>query len=374
MSKLSVRVLHVIDSLGEGGAEYQLLGLLPALHGLGVEAEVLSLRGEGPVSAQLKARGVPVLTPASSLGKWDFLGARRNISELYRSGSFDVLHAHLFMSGIAAGLVGNAAVRTVSLHNLAYSKGCNPPGPGLWLRKTLNRLVLGQRYQKCVGVSSAVEQHYRRHLGLQRTTTIPNGIVAADFEQLPEQPGRPSPLVVLPGRLVREKGHLDYLRAFADPGLAAINASLLIVGSGPMADEISHCIGQLNLEDRVQVRPAVPQSELYRILCSANLVVVPSRFEGFGMTALEALALGRPLVATRVGGMPEVLGDDVRWCEPGDVPGLTSATLDVLRDPAPWESLAQQGRQRVLRQYDITSCARQWAELYAALVKESSNG
>jgi len=181
---------------------------------------------------------------------------------------------------------------------------------------------------------------------------------------------REAEVVVFTGRLERERGVdllakaiplviRDYPKAFfvfAGPEASAAT------GSGP----IKRALAQKGMESRAKFLGAVPQGDLYNILMRSSVFILPSNFENFPFSLLEAMAAGVAIVATRVGGIPEIVEDGTSavLVPPKDEEALASSIVALLEDEAKAEELGRQARLRVEREFDYLTLAKRTRELY----------
>lgn len=178
-----------------------------------------------------------------------------------------------------------------------------------------------------------------------------------------------TPLVVFVGRLVYYKGLAQLIEA-----MNGLEARLLIVGSGPLESELRAQTARLGLSDRVFFE-AVPQSEPigpYWLACDAAVLPSTERTEAFGLSLLEAMACGKPVVATELGtGTTVVCEDGVNGLvvPPGDSAALRGALKRLLSDPALSRRLGEAGRRKVLARYSLSAMARSFVELYRSLLE-----
>ncbi len=173
------------------------------------------------------------------------------------------------------------------------------------------------------------------------------------------------------GRLVEQKGYDLLLRAAPRIVAEQHEAILAWVGVGPLEGELRAAVGALGLEGRVRFlgrRRDVPA-----ILAASDVLVLPSRFEGLPLVALEAMAAGVPVVGTRVCGTSEVVvdGETGRLVEPGDAGALAVAVLAVMRDPERATRWGEAGRQRAARLFGAARMAARTAALYDELLRAS---
>jgi len=230
----------------------------------------------------------------------------------------DVVHAHWLPSGLAAAATGRPFV--VQLWGTDVALAQHAP----WIaRRVLRRARL-------VVCASRELADAARRLGAREVRVIPNGIeVPADVRE-PDDP----PHVLYVGRLSAEKGVRELVAATR--GLP-----LVVAGDGPLRDEVPGALGM------------VPHDELLRLYERAAVVACPSRREGFGVACLEAMAAGRPVVASSVGGLRDLVVDGVTGLlvPPGDVAALRAALEQLLADAGLRKRLGRAARERVLAEF-----------------------
>ena len=320
-----VRVVHVVQHLGIGGAERLLLTLLDAIDRRAFEPVVVALQGDGPIGEAIRRLGVETVALHRRGGLLDIVASIR-LARLFRRLRPAIVQTHTFYPG----LHGRLAARLADCQVIVATEH------GLYDWKRARHLVfdwwLDRRTDRIIAVSRAVERHLRRQRGIAngRLVVMPNAVrleeIRSDLEPM-EAKRRlgyaPSDLVIgCVGRLESRKGQDLLIRAFAQVGVE--RARLLLIGLDPVGFRVylERLSQTLKVQERVRIVDAIPSlPDAYRAM---DLLALPSRTEGFGLVLVEAMAMGLPVVASRVGGVPEVLGADVedvgRW------------TLDVGRD------------------------------------------
>jgi glycosyltransferase involved in cell wall biosynthesis len=208
-------------------------------------------------------------------------------------------------------------------------------------------------------------------LAARRVRVVPNPLDEARFSPGLEsevQQGR----VLAVGRLERAKGQdllVEALPAIRD---AVPAGHLLLVGAdGGASERLERRAAALGVRDSITFLGARPREELPAIYRSAAVCAVPSRFEAFPYTALEAMACARPVVATRVGGLPEVVEEHRSGVlvEPDDVAALSGAIARLLHDGAERDRLGRSARERVLSAYAARKVAAAMVERYAEVLR-----
>jgi glycosyltransferase involved in cell wall biosynthesis len=227
----------------------------------------------------------------------------------------DVVHAHWLPSGLAALATGKPFVLQVWGTDVELARRAP------WLARPLLR-----RAKAVIAASSYLAAEATK-LGARDVRVIPNGV------DIPEHVGEPAdpPHVLFVGRLSEEKGILEFLEA--TEGMQRV-----IVGDGPLRDRVPEAVG------------FVPHAELGAYYERAAVVCCPSRREGYGVVAREAMAYGRPVVATRVGGLADAVEDDVTGLSV-DASGLRSAIDTVITGAELRARLGAAARGRALESY-----------------------
>ena len=159
-------------------------------------------------------------------------------------------------------------------------------------------------------------------------------------------------ILLFVGRVDDDRKGLSYLMHAFKKVVSEVDALLLIAGAGDQraCRKLAHSLG---IDKEVVFAGYVDDATLGKMFHLCDVHVVPSLLEGFGLTLLEAMAAGKPTVATRVGAIPEVLGDAGIMVAPGDCAALGAAIVGVLRDPVKRECLARNARNRVDARFEF---------------------
>jgi glycosyltransferase involved in cell wall biosynthesis len=195
-----------------------------------------------------------------------------------------------------------------------------------------------------------------------RVHVIPSGVVPADFAARAPDPfaDRPRPRVLFLGRLARQKGAETLVAAAA---LMREPAEVLMVGDGPERARLEAAVASAGLGDRVHFAGFRPHHQVAAILRHADVFAAPSRYEELGTVLLEAMAAGRPIVASRTGGIPDAVGEAARLVAPGDPRALAEAIDDLLARPREAAALGALASERA-QAYDWEALAAQVLDVY----------
>jgi len=206
-----------------------------------------------------------------------------------------------------------------------------------------------------------------------RTSVIPNG---ARMPETPLEDPRVEPALILGlGRLVPLKGFDLAIEAFARIRSAHPTARLALVGDGPARSDLEAQARRLGLEEVVEFRGWVPPNEVYRHIRECTILVAPSRVgEAFCVSALQAAQMARPVIGSKLGGLPEVVSDEVTGLliEPNSVGSLEQALSRLLAEP---ELILRYGRagREFASDLTIESYTERYESLYANLIEEGGD-
>ena len=293
------------------------------------------------------------------------LGTIYSIRETVQRRRIQILHAH----GYKANFYGQLAVRGSSVKQVSTAH--NWPGKSLPLRfyALVDRILLRYADHVCA-VSPNVETQLKRYrIPPHKLTLIENGVDATQLLRgtpaLRELPGLGAKVIVgFVGRLAPEKG-LRYL-IHAAKGILRLRADviLLIVGEGPERVELEVLVSKLGLENSVFFLGQ--RSDLADVYASFDIFVLPSLVEGMPMALLEAMAAGKPVIATRVGGVPRMISEQESGIliEPGDVRGLTAALAQLLQQSEKARQLGQRASEVVQSRFSSDAMARAYCGVY----------
>jgi len=345
------RVLLVVNSLGFGGTERMIERMTLHLTASGqVRYTILSLEDEGPIGARLRAAGVEVLALGHRGALRQVLGGALAIRRMIRAGSVDLVHTFLYRSHCA----GRVARLGVSPRTpLVSSERCLGDNRGL-LTRQVNRLT-SRWSDRVLVVSRAVGERTAQRDGVprDRVAVVPNGIEAVESDPRSRarlrrvlRLGGDEALLLYLGRLHREKGPdllvtaLEALQRRLPDGWRCV-----FIGDGPERGQVRAAVKTHGLADRVFLMGA--RSRVGPWIDACDALVVPSREEGMPVAAIEAMMRGRPVVASRVGGTPEVVldGDTGILVPPEDPAALGTALARLIGDSGLRRRMGGRGRE-----------------------------
>lgn len=281
----------------------------------------------------------------------------------------DILHGHGAKGGVLARLIGSA----LRVNRYRVARLYSPHGGSLHFdRSSLSgQVVLRlERFQEHFGdaivfVCDYERRTYEAKVGKPRAVTrvIYNGIKDAEFETIETGPAAPHFLYI--GMLRDLKGPDVFIDAFARTERAVGHPlSAMMVGDGPDRDRYEAMMAERGLGRRIEMRPALPAREAFAL---ARIVVVPSRAEAMPYIVLEALAAGKAVIASRVGGIPEVLGKtSAALANPGDAEDLARIMAQAVTTPG-WKDEVMPKPEAFKAVFSASIMARDMLDLYRNL-------
>ncbi len=374
-----IRILHVIDKLSMDGSNPSscatLIGewatcLDPALFQVSV-CTLPCARAPGEI---LESKGIPV--HYLGLSKY----SPRNvfaISDLVERKRFDILHLH----GYSSANFGRIASRLKGIGNIVHEHAVLDILPHQY---AADRMLRGLT-DVAVAVSDSVRDFMIRGRSIpeSKIRIIYNGIRADRFRrsdraavakkraelQIPDDFG----IIGAVSRLRKEKGVEYFIRAMPLILRKFPNTIFLIAGEGPLREKQEALTKELGIDGNVRFLGF--RTDVVELLSIMDVTVIPSLIEGFGVALLEAMAVGNPVVATKVGGMLEIAGDreTVLFIPPGDPGALADKVVHLLEHPEFAARLARKA-QIASKAFSIEANARALMELYWAVHETRCSG
>ena len=357
-------VLHVRSSAGLYGAEYVILGLVPALARIGIESRLLCLDNqhlreqpfyEKATALGLRAERVPCR------GRFDF-GTVQALRRALAADPDAVLHVHDYKSALYAWCARGS--RRTPIVITAHGQFAFTPALELYHRIELR---LMRRFERVCAVAADMQPMLER-AGVARANIrlIENGIDTARFAPnvtpLPRADFGIADNAIVFGaamRLTEQKNPLGLIAAFAQVAARLPQAVLVVAGAGALRAAMLASAKALDIASRVHLIGNVEDAA--RFYPMLDVFVLPSFYEGLPLALLEAMAAQCRIVATRAGQIPQVLGDlDVELVPPGDDSALAAAMIAAASQRHPGVAL----RQRVVEYYSTVRMAAQYAQVY----------
>jgi glycosyltransferase involved in cell wall biosynthesis len=318
---------------------------------------------ESPFTERLRARDIEVLvTPMPDDPPWSSI---QMTCAMIKAGAIDVLHAHLpnahALAGIAGRLTGKPVLATLHGHRIAVQDLEIHRNAGTHLS-----VVCRQSYFHALGLGVSAGQ----------LSCNPNGVDTEAFQPRPRPAhslraalGIPaaSHVVGFLGRLSPEKGPEVFLRAALLAHARLPDAHFVLVGDGPLAPMLEESIAGLKLEGRVHL--AGLRRDVSAVLNDMDVLVSSSHSEAMPLAVMEAMASGLPVVATRVGGVPDMIaqGESGWLVAPNDFDEIAARVVQILATPGELERMGRAARARAVDKMALSDTVERMAQLLARL-------
>ena len=302
-----------------------------------------------------------------------------------RLADFDVVHDNqtLGLGMLDIARAGLPLVTTIH-HPITFDRRVDLAAARSWRKKIgLRRWYGFVRMQGYVarraGTVLTVSESSRRDIvedfGVSRDAieVVPLGVEPEVFS-LPEQPRVPGRIVAMASADTPMKGIATLLEAFAKLRTER-DVELLLITRPKPGGRTERLIDSLSIKDSVRFVSGLSDTELAQVVGSAEIACVPSLYEGFSLPTVEAMACGTPLVVSRAGAIPEVVGPDGECADlvtPGDVEELAHALAALLDDPGRRHRMGEHGRRRALERYSWHAVAEATAATYRRVVDDRS--
>lgn len=365
-----------------GGAGYATAKIAAGLVKKGIKAEILTSRIDHEEDGGL-VEGVPVhrvrswrvdIHHCGLRGAYTYvLAAALKRRRLHAERRYDVEH---YFFSLPTGLLTLLPSAQPCPPYIVSLRGSDVPGYDPFntrverLHRVLKPLTrrIWRRASKVVALSDALAETAGRTVPDIDIEVIPNGIDPEQFAP-PETRKRHSPLrLITVARLLERKGIHTILEACAKP--SPLPVELNIIGTGPYEAKLREMVAELGLSRQVRFLGFVPNEELPAHYRNADIFVLPSATESFGLVFAEAMSCGLPIAASNVGGIPETVRDgiDGLLCPPDDPMALRGNIVRLMSDFETREEISNSQRQRILKHYPWEHIAERYAEIYRSVL------
>ena len=364
-----MKVLHVTTHFNVGGISNYILTLSKALKSKGVEVIVASSGGD--LKPELDGYGIPHIE-LDIKTKFEFgpkvLKSAFRLSRIVKDEGVDLIHAHTRVSQVAALLASK-------MTGVGYVTTCHG-----YFRKRL-RGIVDSWGARVVAISGAVRSHLEDdlHVDPKRVELIYSGVDLSRFSQATGGAGpkeartrlglKDAPVVGTIGRLSPVKGHRFFVEAMKDILAKRPDAQAVILGSGEELPMLRKLADSLGIAASVHFYDSC--ADTGKFLSAMDVFVFPSVKEGLGIALLEALAAARPCVASKVGGIGDIIKDGYSGLlvEPSDPKAIAGAALRLLADASLRDEMGRRGRALVGERFTLDRMADEMIRLYGEVLK-----
>lgn len=351
-----MKILHVITSLEIGGAQRLLSDLLP----LQAKSEDVSLLvyacKENSFTSKIEEAGIKIL----SLDEHNFHNPRVVLKMRKIFKDYGVVHAHLFPTVWWASL----AARGLNVKMVYTEHSTSNSRRGKWYMRPVEQFMYA-RYNKIISISQQTQDALTSwlHANDNRFVVICNGVETARFASV-KKPVILKSLIMV-SRFATSKDQETVIRAMKD---IDPEATLRFVGDGENLEHCKQVVAELGLADRVQFLGS--RSDVAELVAESYIGIQSSNWEGFGLTAVEIMACGKPVIATNVDGLKQVVEGAGEVFKLGNANELAVRVNALLNDETRYQGCSEACRKRAAK-YDISMMSISYLNLYKDLLRYS---
>lgn len=362
-------VLHIFSGDLWAGAEGVIFNLLTSLMKYpDLRLVALSLN-DGTLARNLEASGIEVHVIPEE--KESFPGIYRKASALFRDRGINIIHSHRYKENMLALLMAKAIGLkglVSTLHGMPEPRAQGKKDPAARLKTAACFYLLRRFFSKTVAVSSDIQARLVSEFGFApaRTEVIHNGIDPSPFAAGGKESGQAEGQLHVGsvGRLVPVKGYDFFLRTAAEIVRGLPDVRFSILGDGPLKDQLQGQVREYGLEGKIALLAPVPNPAAF--YHSLDVYLNTSLHEGIPLSIIEAMFCRVPVVAPRVGGLPEIIVDGVNGMliSSREPEAFARSCLELLRDDVKRKNLSREGYDHVNEHFRAMKMAERYHELY----------
>ena len=371
-----MRILHVINNLGSGGAERLIAESLPLMKAYpGVEVELLLLTEANSVFLEgLKKEGIKVTSLNSGKNIYSIYNPLNilKIAKEITKKSYDIVHVHLFPAQYWVALA-KIFIKSRDFKLLTTEHNTNNRRRGKFYFRPIDKFIYSI-YDCVISISSSTQENLLYWLmpeekERKKFRVIENGInldkfinaVPFDKRDFNEYITTQSKILCMVARFSEQKDHATLIQAMQR---LPEHVHLLLVGEGPLRQEKEKLVVEMGLGKRVHFLGF--RRDVERIIKTVDVVVLSSNWEGLPLAVLEGMAAGKPVIASRVSGLQDIVEDEEMLFEVGNEQELAEKISWLLNDERAYAEKAGEARKRS-KKYDIKNMVDRYMETYFEL-------
>ena len=370
-----MNILFLITKSEAGGAQTHIWHLSRHLISKGHEVAVMSSSG-GWLEGEVKKLGVKFYQNIYLRNSYNiFLGfkAMKEIREAVDEFNPDLISCHSTATGFWGRLaIRNRVLTIFTVHGWGFTEGTP------FFRKII--LLLAEKIASCYCKKIICVSDFDRELALkykiapkEKLITVHNGVEIIDFSKKEINPLEIK--IVFVGRLSKQKDPLLLLKAFNLLNQELKEKSeIFIIGEGEKRRELKDFIFKNKLKEKVKLLGELEREEVFEVLRNSDIFVLPSNWEGFPYTILEAMSCGLPVIASDVGGVSEIVDENCGiLIERGDKEGLKKALEKLIENSSLLLKLGENAKKRVKEEFSLEKMLKETEELYKLLIIPHDN-
>jgi glycosyltransferase involved in cell wall biosynthesis len=389
MTPNPVPVLHIITRLIVGGAQENTMYTAALLDKSLFQVEVISgpqTGSEGSLIEEVRGHGISLTILPDMLRQVNPLHDLRalfQIARRLRAGNFTIVHTHSSKAGILGRLAARMAGVPIIVHTIHGWSFHNHMSPlARWTYIVLERWCASFTDALIVVAQPDIQKGLQASIGRpEQYHMIRSAIPLEDFnpsqhdrKTIRQELGLPPNVPVLGnvGRFSEQKNPLEWVRVAGRVGRQLPECRFLLVGDGSLRPHVEAKLKGEGLGERTIITGL--RRDVPRLLSAMDVFLLTSLWEGLPRVIPQSLAMGIPVVAGRAGGIIDVItdGQNGYLCDPGDLDGLTSRCLELLKNPALRATMGERGRELAVREFDIKKMVEEITELYNELLQQTA--
>ncbi len=364
-----MRILHIINNLGSGGAERLIADLLPRLNSYDeIECELLLLTDEKNVfDKELIKNGIKV-NVLQRRKIYNLLNAI-DIAKFVNKGNYDIIHAHLFPTqywvALAKPHFKNKKIKLITTEHSSHNRRREKA-----YFKHIDKYIY-RKYDKIISISEKTQENLMNWLKVKekcrdKFIVIHNGIDMDKFsnalpykkEEIVSKFNEETKVITMVARFSEAKDQPTLIRA-----MKKLNSDihLVLVGEGPLLEECKKLTNDLGISERVHFLGY--REDVARIMKTSDIIVLSSNWEGFGLSAAEGMASGKPVIASDVDGLREIIGDAGILFERGNHVNLSNLISELISDKSYYNQIVEKEFNKS-KHYDIENNLNFLIKLY----------
>ncbi len=348
---MAKKILHILKSNSYSGAENVVATIIDSFESHKLNSEFVYVSPDGPIRDVLNEKNIK-FEPLKSL-------AISEIKRVIKKYNPDIIHAHDFSSSVICSVSCGKIPVVSHLHN-------NCP----WLKKPCLKSIVYFiscfKYKHIIGVSDSVFEEYIFGKVIAKKTLVAGNPI--DTKKVVELAGKSVSKecydICFLGRLTEQKDPLRFVE-FIKVLSNTVNVTAVMIGDGELRHDLENKIRSLKLEDKITIKGFL--SNPYSLLKNTRVLCIPSKWEGFGLVAVEALSLGIPVVASNVGGLPGIITEKC-----GKICNTDNDFLDFMKDILTkkelWEKYSKGAIQRATELDNVEDYCVKLDEVYKQLL------
>lgn len=350
-----------------GGLESHVAGLAEGLAERGAEVRVITSRSRPELPLEESTSGIRIRRiplPSRTATGWAGYALASIPATRRWARSADLVHAQSFASILPAGVAARSAGRpwVASFHTSHFLVRSTRPA---WI-PVLSGLVRWPDH--AFAASEEIRVVAEKLGGGRRVEALTNGVDTARFRPPGNRRGRRPPTLVVPRRLVPKNGVEYFVRALPGIRRCVPGVRVRLIGDGPERERLEMLARGLQVEENLEFLGARPHAEMPELLGSADIAIFPSLMEATSVAALEAMACGLPVVATAVGGLAEIVDEEVGTLVPPANPDALARAVATLLADADLRKRGDAARARVAARWSNDRLVGRHLEVYGDLL------